>query len=155
MPRRLGGKREKLRKKGSTLFIRMKTPGTAMCKRCTCCQASTSAHRRDVADCLAHPTLEDTFAMVVLEAMSYGLPVVVSREKYCGIAGLLTDQLNALILDEPKNATALSQLLQIIVDNAELRARLSDEALKFADGFVWATKAQEQEKIYLKITSKT
>ena len=107
------------------------------------------------ADCLAHPTLEDTFAMVVLEAMSYGLPVVVSREKYCGIAGLLTDGLNALILDEPKNATALSQLLLSIVDNAALRARLSDEALKFADGFGWATKAQEQEQIYLQIISKT
>ncbi len=107
------------------------------------------------ADCLAHPTLEDTFAMVVLEAMSYGLPVVVSREKYCGIAGLLTDGLNALILDEPENATALSQLLQSIVDNAALRSRLSDEALKFADGFAWATKAREQEQIYLQITSKT
>ncbi len=107
------------------------------------------------ADCLVHPTLEDTFAMVVLEAMSYGLPVVVSREKYCGIAGLLTDGLNALILDEPKNAKALSKLILNIVDNAELRDRLSDEALKFADGFAWATKAQEQELIYLKITSKT
>jgi glycosyltransferase involved in cell wall biosynthesis len=107
------------------------------------------------ADCLAHPTLEDTFAMVVLEAMSYGLPVVVSREKYCGIAGLLTNQLNALVLDEPQNATALSQLLKSILDNAELRARMSDEALKFADGFAWATKAREQEQIYLQITSKT
>jgi glycosyltransferase involved in cell wall biosynthesis len=107
------------------------------------------------ADCLAHPTLEDTFAMVVLEAMSYGLPVVVSRKKYCGIAGLLTDRLNALILDEPKNATALSQLLQSIVDNAELRALLSNEALKFADGFAWAQIAREQEQIYLKITSRT
>ena len=107
------------------------------------------------ADCLAHPTLEDTFAMVVLEAMSYGLPVVVSREKYCGIAGLLTDRLNALILDEPKNATALSQLLQSIVDNAELRARLSNEALKFAEGFAWTQIAREQDQIYLKITSKT
>ena len=107
------------------------------------------------ADCLAHPTLEDTFAMVVLEAMSYGLPVVVSREKYCGIAGLLTDRLNALILDEPEDATALSQLLKSIVDNAELRTRLSDEALKFADGFAWTQIAREQEQIYLKITSKT
>ena len=107
------------------------------------------------ADCLAHPTLEDTFAMVVLEAMSYGLPVVVSSEKYCGIAGLLTDRLNALILDEPENATTLLQLLQSIVDNAELRTRLSDEALKFADGFAWTQIAREQEQIYLKITSKT
>lgn len=107
------------------------------------------------ADCLAHPTLEDTFAMVVLEAMSYGLPVVVSSEKYCGIAGLLTNGLNALILDEPKNATALSQLLQSIVDNAELRGKLSEEALKFADGFAWAQIAQQQEQIYSKIISKT
>lgn len=107
------------------------------------------------ADCLAHPTLEDTFAMVVLEAMSYGLPVVVSSEKYCGIAGLLTDGLNALILDEPKNASALSQVLLSIVDNAELRGKLSAEALTFVDGFAWAQIAREQEQIYMNITSKT
>ncbi|MEY2952602.1 MAG: hypothetical protein RLZZ401_689, partial [Pseudomonadota bacterium] len=50
------------------------------------------------ADCLAHPTLEDTFAMVVLEAMSWGLPVVVSGGKYCGISDLLSDGHNALLL---------------------------------------------------------
>jgi len=38
------------------------------------------------ADCLVHPTLEDTFAMVVLEALAHGLPVVVSSARYCGIA---------------------------------------------------------------------
>ena len=107
------------------------------------------------ADCVAHPTLEDTFAMVVLEAMSYGLPVVVSREKYCGIAGLLTPGLNALILDEPRDAVALAQLLQHIVGSAELRGKLSAEALKFADRFAWTQIAWEQEQIYLKITSKT
>ncbi|MBZ4211837.1 MAG: glycosyltransferase family 4 protein, partial [Rhodoferax sp.] len=32
------------------------------------------------ADLLVHPTTEDTFAMVVLEAMAHGLPVVVSSE---------------------------------------------------------------------------
>jgi glycosyltransferase involved in cell wall biosynthesis len=58
-------------------------------------------------------------------------------------------------LDEPKNATALSQLLQSIVDNAELRGKLSEEALKFADGFAWAQIAQQQEQIYSKIISKT
>ena len=94
------------------------------------------------ADCLAHPTLEDTFAMVVLEAMSYGLPVVVSREKYCGIAGLLTNGVNALILDEPKDIAVLTQRLQRIVDSAELREKLGAEALKFADGYAWSQIAQ-------------
>jgi glycosyltransferase involved in cell wall biosynthesis len=106
------------------------------------------------ADCLAHPTLEDTFAMVVLEAMSYGLPVVVSREKYCGIAGLLTNGVNALILDEPKDSAALTALLQRIVDSAELREKLGAEALKFADGYAWSQIAQEQEFVYAEVVKK-
>lgn len=106
------------------------------------------------ADCLAHPTLEDTFAMVVLEAMSYGLPVVVSREKYCGIAGLLTDGLNALILDQPEDATTLAQLLSNIANDAVLRVKLSLEALKFADGYAWEQIAREQEQIYAKAVGK-
>ncbi len=106
------------------------------------------------ADCLAHPTLEDTFAMVVLEAMSYGLPVVVSCEKYCGIAGLLTDGLNALILHEPQDAAALTALLQRVVESTELRGKLGAEALKFADGFAWAQIAQAQELVYLETLNK-
>jgi glycosyltransferase involved in cell wall biosynthesis len=104
-----------------------------------------------IADCLVHPTLEDTFAMVVLEAMSYGLPVIVSREKYCGIAGLLTDHINALILQDPKDVAVLAQKLQRILDNTELRRKLSGEALKFANDYNWACIAQQQEQIYLKI----
>ena len=54
------------------------------------------------ADVLVHPTLEDTFAMVVLEAMAYGLPVVVSSAAYCGISGLLSHGVNALLVHEPR-----------------------------------------------------
>ncbi len=100
------------------------------------------------ADCLAHPTLEDTFAMVVLEAMSYGLPVVVSCEKYCGIAGLLTDEVNALILKEPKNVALLVQKLLLILNNLELRNNLSMEAAAFAADYSWTSKAHQQERVY-------
>ncbi len=107
------------------------------------------------ADCLVHPTLEDTFAMVVLEAMSYGLPVVVSSEKYCGISGLLTQEVNALMLDDPKDAEVLAQTLQNLVQNPQLRINLSAEALKFVNGFMWGKIAQEQEQIYFSLISKT
>jgi glycosyltransferase involved in cell wall biosynthesis len=106
------------------------------------------------ADALAHPTREDTFAMVVLEAMSYGLPTVVSQARYCGIAGLLTDGQNALMLDDPKDAVALATLLRSILDDADLRARLSREALEFADGYAWDTIARQQEAMYLEIAGK-
>ncbi len=110
------------------------------------------------ADALAHPTLEDTFAMVVLEAMSYGLPVVVSSEQYCGIAGLLTDGLNALILEEPKNAVALAERLMRLIDNADdsahLREKLGSEALKFASSYAWKQIARQQLFLYEKIIKK-
>ena len=103
------------------------------------------------ADCLAHPTLEDTFAMVVLEAMSYGLPVVVSREKYCGIAGLLTKGLNALMLDDPKDSTELTAALEKLINDNALRRQLSQQASQFADGFGWAQIAQQQETVYFRV----
>jgi glycosyltransferase involved in cell wall biosynthesis len=57
---------------------------------------------------LVHPTLEDAYAMVVLEAMAHGLPFVVSGAPYSVKAQDQTDSMNALTLKEPKNAKALS-----------------------------------------------
>ena len=89
--------------------------------------------------------------MVVLEALSYGLPTVVSQARYCGIAGLLMDGQNALILDDPKDAAALARLLRSILDDADLRANLSRQALVFADGYAWEAIARQQEAMYLEI----
>jgi UDP-glucose:(heptosyl)LPS alpha-1,3-glucosyltransferase len=101
------------------------------------------------ADCLAHPTLEDTFAMVVLEAMAHGLPVVVSNEKYCGIAGLLTHETDALILAEPTDADGLAAALNRLMDEPAFCQRLIKAGLDFARQHLWATVAQQQESIYL------
>jgi len=100
------------------------------------------------ADCLAHPTLEDTFAMVVLEAMSHGLPVVVSNARYCGISALLVNGEQTLILQNPLEATEIAGLLlEIATDNA-LHDRLVQNGLKFAQAYLWDAVAARQEKIY-------
>jgi glycosyltransferase involved in cell wall biosynthesis len=102
----------------------------------------------DAADCLAHPTLEDTFAMVVLEAMSHSLPVVVSGSKYCGIAGLLQDGINAVILDKPKDASRLHHALEKILTQPVLQAKLVQGATAFARQFEWHKIALKQERLY-------
>ena len=100
------------------------------------------------ADCLAHPTLEDTFAMVVLEAMGHGLPVVVSSAQYCGISGLLQDGQDALILENPRDASALAAVLANLASDPALAARLGTAAHSFASGFQWQALAAQQALLY-------
>lgn len=103
------------------------------------------------ADCLAHPTLEDTFAMVVLEAMAHGLPVVVSGQAQCGIAGLLTHESNALVLTNPLDAQALAAMLGRCTHDSALATHLRTNALNFARQYQWAALAAQQERIYLSV----
>lgn len=104
------------------------------------------------ADCLAHPTLEDTFAMVVLEAMAHGVPVVVSRAEYCGIAELLQDGDNALVLHDPHDSGALAQVLLRLSADAVLSARLSEKGLAFAADHLWSRQALRTEVIYQSVS---
>lgn len=99
-------------------------------------------------DMLVHPTLEDTFAMVVLEAMAHGLPVVVSGAKYCGIAGLLSSGVNALVIEDPRNPALLAALLLGLLDDESQRASMGAAARAFATRFSWDDIALRQEHIY-------
>ena len=97
------------------------------------------------ANALAHPTLEDTFAMVVLEAMAHSLPVVLSGPKHCGISVQLVHGQQALLLDDPRDATALAKLLaELLKDQADsLSVHLLMQAGKaFAAKHTWQQAAQ-------------
>lgn len=107
------------------------------------------------ADCLAHPTQEDTFAMVVLEAMAHGLPVVVSSERYCGISGLLTHEANALILADPRDSIALAHALRRLFQEPSLRQGMREAAVAFASQHQWPAIALQQEAIYYSVLQAT
>ena len=104
------------------------------------------------ADYLIHPTLEDTFAMVVLEAMAFGLPVLVSGPRFCGIACLLRHQVDAWLLEDPRDADGLMHAVQTLDANSGLRQVLSDNAVLFAAGYQWKDIAQRQQFVYLAAT---
>ncbi len=100
------------------------------------------------ANVLAHPTLEDTFAMVVLEAMAHGLPVVASGSDYCGIASLLTHGKNALLLDSPQDAQALQAALHTALYSADTNQQLTQAGPVFAEQHTWQAAARSYEEVF-------
>jgi len=103
------------------------------------------------ADMLVHPTLEDTYAMVVLEAMSHALPVIVSQSAYCGISAELTHGVNAILLQDPHDARALADAVTCLQVNPELQQRLSNNGLEFATQRTWGRVAHQHECLYAEL----
>ena len=106
----------------------------------------TTAYR--AADALVHPTLEDSFGMVVLEAMSHGVPVVVSSASYCGAANLLHDGVDALLLENPRDASAMALAIARLSDEPALCQALSAAALQLAAAHSWQAAGQNYARIY-------
>lgn len=103
------------------------------------------------ADWLVHPTTEDTYAMVVLEAMASGLPVIVSSARFCGIAAELTHTVNALILDDPRDEEQLSERLLSLLEDPSLRESLARAGLSFAQERTWRQAAAQHEALIQRV----
>ncbi len=97
---------------------------------------------------MVHPTLEDGFAMVVLEAMSYGLPIVVSSQRYCGISQFLQHGEDALVLDDPHDSAAMAAAINRVQSEPHLVETLSDAGLRFAAQYSWEAVVDAYIDIY-------
>lgn len=103
------------------------------------------------ADFLVHPTTEDTYAMVVLEAMAHGLPVIVSNMPYCGISAELGHNDQALILNDPHDAQALAKEITRLLTTPQLQNQLRLAGQIFASQRSWLAVAKQHESIFRKI----
>jgi glycosyltransferase involved in cell wall biosynthesis len=85
------------------------------------------------ADIFVHPTLNDCFPLVLLEAMQYSLPVISTFEG--GIPDIVDDGLTGFLI--PRNdAQALADKLELLIDNADLRLKMGVAAYhKFNNEF--------------------
>jgi glycosyltransferase involved in cell wall biosynthesis len=105
------------------------------------------------ADALIHPTLEDTFAMVVLEAMAANLPVVVSVAPYCGLSAQLKDRQEALLLHHPRDATELAKHIHTVLANDTLRHHLIAQGRSLANAHNIDNLISSHENLYQSILS--
>jgi UDP-glucose:(heptosyl)LPS alpha-1,3-glucosyltransferase len=103
-----------------------------------------------VADTLIHPTLGDTYGMVVLEAMSHKLPVIVSSAKYCGFSEHLDNE-EAIILNNPIDSQEISIGIQTLTNQLELRNKISESGFKKSQAINWVNTTNKTLKAYKEI----
>jgi len=103
------------------------------------------------ADVLVHPTLEDSYGMVVLEAMAYGLPVIVSDAPCSGIARELQHGSNALLLSAPSDAAELLGKIKNVLDHPEQARKLSEGGLLFAAANAWDQAGHKYQELFAQI----
>jgi UDP-glucose:(heptosyl)LPS alpha-1,3-glucosyltransferase len=106
-------------------------------------------------DCLAHPTTQDVFPMVLLEAMANHVPVVTTAAPYNSMASLLDDQVNALLLPDPMDEKALANALQSLLTLPELRRNLVYHGQVFAQKYSWTEVKQQYYAVYRAALSQT
>ncbi len=102
------------------------------------------------ADLLALPAVQEAFGNVVLEALSSGLPVLVSHE--VGAAELLSGALLRGIVDKPEDSVELEGKLVALLEHA-VDPELIKEAKTVAAGFSWHNHFRQLEELLFKVAS--
>jgi glycosyltransferase involved in cell wall biosynthesis len=98
------------------------------------------------ADAYVAPSLEDAFALPVLEAMACGLPVIVSRR--AGASEIVSDGVDGLILKDPRDPAELAEHIGRINADEDLRRRLGERAAETARRYTWERNAEEMHSIF-------
>ena len=111
-----------------------------------------SSHRLDVfeyfaiADVLLFPTYYDTFGLVALEALSSGVPCMVSE--VAGVCELLENGKNAILLDYPFSKEKIREKLRRLIEDDDFRRRIAEEGRSLALRYTWEKVAKETEGLY-------
>ena len=99
-------------------------------------------------DCLAHPTTQDVFPMVLLEAMAKHVPVITTNEPYNNMGSLLVNQQDAILLPDPDDIEGMTKALSQIWLNADLRLTLTNNGFLFAKKYSWDVAKAKYYAIY-------
>lgn len=100
-------------------------------------------------DALVFPTSYEPFGLVILEAMSTGLPVIVSSET--GASELIKDRDNGLLLKNNKNIEELAEKINFLVRFQDKRKRIGEAARKTAENYSWERISEKTFNLYLEI----
>ena len=105
----------------------------------------TMAKLYSAADVYLFPTLAETFGMTIVEAMSCGLPVVTFETG--GVPEIVENNKTGFVV-EYKNEEMLSSTLEKLLDDGDLRQKMSENALEVSKKFSSDRMALDYMKLY-------
>ena len=98
------------------------------------------------ADVYAGPSLQDSYAMPPAEAMACGLPVIVSS--LAGVSEIVTNGVDGLILDDPRDAARLAAIIGGLYEDREFREELGRRAAETTRKYTWENNGRELAAIF-------
>ena len=102
-------------------------------------------------DCLAHPTTQDVFPMVLLEAMAKHVPVVTTDVPYNNMGSLLVNHVDAILLPDPQDIDGMAKALSQIWLDTDLRATLASNGFLFAQKYSWDAAKAKYYEVYSRV----
>ena len=106
-------------------------------------------------DCLAHPTTQDVFPMVLLEAMAKHVPVVTTNEPYNNMGSLLVNHQDAILLPDPEDIQGMAAALGQIWWDADARLTLANNGFLFAKKYSWDVAKAKYYAIYQRVPKRS
>jgi glycosyltransferase involved in cell wall biosynthesis len=96
-----------------------------------------------LATAFLYPSLRESFGIPILEAMACGVPVVTSNTSSMPeVAG------DAAVFADPFDPESIASSLKRVLDDDELRARLTERGYSRAARFTWKNNAVETLRLY-------
>jgi glycosyltransferase involved in cell wall biosynthesis len=97
-------------------------------------------------DIFVLPSLSEGFGIVLLEAMAAALPIVATN--VTGISSIVKEGVNAFLV-EPRDAVQIAEKVTTLLNDPELRHRMSENNRVTVQKYAWERVAKEMEQIYL------
>ena len=106
------------------------------------------------ADVLCTPCQLASFGMVLLEAMSAGVPVVASRNS--GFQRLMENGRQGFLIDPPDGEPEFAAALNLLLDDADLRRRMGAAGRQLAlENYAWPVVIDHLEALYERLLGRT